>query len=44
VSRYSATPSYQGDSFVPIAIHVTASEPGSFTQIIKIWGDALADE
>ena len=41
VTRYTATPGYQGDSFVPSSITVTASEPGSFSSVIKIWGEAL---
>ena len=41
VTRYSATPEYEGDSFIPIAITVTASEPGSFTTTIAVWGSAL---
>jgi hypothetical protein len=40
-SRYEATPEYQGRSFVPIAIKITASAPGKFTTTINIWGDAL---
>jgi hypothetical protein len=42
VSQYSATPEYQGRSFIPIAIRVTASDPGQFSSTIHIWGDALA--
>lgn len=42
VTRYEATPQYQGKSFVPIAIKVTASDPGSFTTTINIWGKALS--
>jgi hypothetical protein len=38
ITRYAATPEYEGRSFVPIAIHITASEPGSFSQTIAIWG------
>ncbi len=41
VTRYSATPEYTGKSFIPIAITITASEPGSFTTTIAIWGEAL---
>jgi len=43
ISRYEASPRYEGDSFVPVAIAVKASDPGSFTQVIRIWGSALAD-
>jgi hypothetical protein len=41
VTRYAATPEYTGDSFIPIAITVTASDPGSFTTTIAVWGEAL---
>ena len=41
VSRYVAQPRYFGDSFVPSAIVITATEPSSFTYELKIWGDAL---
>ncbi len=30
ISRYSASPRYQGSSVVPIAIDITATEPGQF--------------
>jgi hypothetical protein len=41
VTQYTATPEYQGNSFIPIAIQVIASSPGNFTTTINIWGDAL---
>lgn len=41
ISRYAATPRYQGKSFVPSAIVITASDPKTFEALIKIWGDAL---
>lgn len=41
VSTYRATPQYQGKSFVPNAISIEASSPGSFSMTIAIWGDAL---
>jgi hypothetical protein len=41
VTRYQATPEYQGASFVPIAIKIVAAHPGSFTTTINIWGKAL---
>jgi hypothetical protein len=41
ITRYAATPEYAGDSFIPIAITVTASDPGSFTTTIAVWGEAL---
>src|SRR5690606_1111718 len=37
VTRYAATPEYAGDSFIPVAITVTASDPGSFTTTIAVW-------
>ena len=40
VTRYVAEPRYQGNSFVPVAITVEASEPGSFTTTINLWGEA----
>ncbi|HYW10618.1 MAG TPA: hypothetical protein VE871_01645 [Longimicrobium sp.] len=42
VSQYSATPAYQGGSFIPTAIRVVASDPGQFSRTIHIQGDALA--
>ena len=42
VTKYEATPEYQGKSFVPIAFKILASQPGSFTTSINIWGKALA--
>ena len=44
VTRYVATPVYTGDSFIPIAIQVHASEPGSFSTTINIWGEALTPQ
>lgn len=44
VKHYDATPEYQGNSFVPIAIKVTAYDPGHFSCDIKIWGAALSRE
>jgi hypothetical protein len=41
VTQYTATPEYQGDSFIPIAIKIIASNPGRFTTTINIWGEAL---
>lgn len=41
VTRYSATPEYTGSSFVPIAITIVASDPGSFTTTLNLWGEAL---
>jgi hypothetical protein len=42
ISEYRAIPEYQGKSFIPIAIRIEASNPGQFSTLIKIWGDALA--
>jgi hypothetical protein len=41
ITRYRALPEYQGDSFIPIAIKIEASDPASFTTVINIWGEAL---
>jgi hypothetical protein len=41
ITKYTATPEYQGKSHIPISIKITASEPGDFTTTISIWGDAL---
>ncbi len=41
VTQYSASPEYQGKSFIPSRIKVVASDPQQFTSIINIWGDAL---
>jgi hypothetical protein len=42
-SRYRATPEYQGRSFIPIKLTITATEPGSFTASVAVWGGALRD-
>jgi hypothetical protein len=42
VTSYTASPRYQGSSFIPIAIQIVASNPGDFTTTLNIWGDALA--
>ncbi len=42
ITQYQAIPEYQGKSFVPIAIKIVATNPGSFTSDINIWGQALA--
>ena len=44
VTRYSAMPEYQGASFIPKAIKVEASDPGQFSSVIRIWGEALLDQ
>ena len=41
IRHYSATPEYEGKSFVPIAINVKASDPGNFSTSIQVWGSAL---
>ena len=42
VTRYIATPKYQGGSFVPCAIDIKALDPGNFNEIICIWGEGLS--
>lgn len=44
ITKYTATPEYEGDSFIPVAITIVASEPGNFTTTINIWGAALQRE
>ena len=44
ISHYTATPKYQGNSFIPIAIQIVASNPGEFSSTIKIWGEALSQD
>jgi hypothetical protein len=44
ITQYKAEPEYQGRSFIPIAVKITASNPGHFTSTINIWGDALGRE
>lgn len=39
VTRYSAAPQYQGDSFVPTSIEIKATDPGNFESCIQIWGE-----
>ena len=41
IKTYQAIPEYQGDSFIPIAITISASGPARFSSRIDIWGDAL---
>lgn len=43
ITSYAATPAYTGASFIPISITIDASNPGSFTTVINIWGPALED-
>ena len=44
ITKYEATPEYQGKSFIPIAIKIVASGPGKFSTTINIWGDALSHD
>jgi hypothetical protein len=44
ITKYTASPEYQGKSFIPIAIKIVASDPGAFTTTINIWGEALSRE
>ena len=41
ITKYAATPEYQGKSFIPIAIKIVASDPGQFSTTLNIWGEAL---
>jgi hypothetical protein len=41
ISQYEAFPNYQGSSFVPMSIQINASNPGSFSTKINIWGEAI---
>jgi hypothetical protein len=41
ITHYSATPEYQGKSFIPVAINIAATDPGDFSETIYIWGNAL---
>jgi len=42
ISHYQAKPEYEGKSVIPIAIRITASNPGSYSTVINIWGSALS--
>lgn len=44
VTRYQATPTYEGSSFVPTSLRIVAHDPGRFEATIAIWGPALATE
>ena len=44
VTQYKAEPEYQARSFIPIAIKITASNPGEFSATINIWGKACERE
>lgn len=43
VTRYQATPEYEGRSFVPISIAISATNPGSFSARVAVWGRGLHD-
>lgn len=43
VTKYSAEPEYEGDSFIPVAIRVHAHSPGEFRERIVLWGKELAE-
>lgn len=38
ITKYKAVPEYQGNSFIPISIKITASDPGEVTLTLNIWG------
>ncbi len=42
ITKYTASLEYQGNSCIPIAIRIVASDPGEFITTINIWGEALA--
>lgn len=44
VTQYKATLEYQGNSLIPTAIKIVASNPGEFSATINIWGEALSRE
>jgi hypothetical protein len=44
ITKYTASPEYQGKSFIPIAVNIVASDPGEFIHTINIWGEALGRE
>ncbi len=44
ITRYAASPKYQGRSVVPISIQVRAHDPADFQAEIRIWGDALQQD
>ena len=44
ITSYTATPEYQGRSFIPVSIRIRASDPGDFTYTLAIWGEALASD
>lgn len=44
LSRYTAEPEYEGNSFVPVSIRLKAWDPGDFNFTVAIWGKALGSE
>lgn len=44
VQHYAATPEWRGSSFVPMSIHIAATDPGNLQTEIAIWGEALGRE
>ena len=42
--RYSATPEYEGRSFIPSLLRILATDPGRFEGTIAIWGKAVQNE
>ncbi|TDF61172.1 hypothetical protein E1J61_32805 [Cupriavidus sp. L7L] len=43
IRRYSATPEYEGKSFIPSMIRISASDPGHFEASVAVWGKALQE-
>jgi len=41
--HYAAQPEYEGNSFVPCAIKIVASDPADFESVINIWGRAFVE-
>jgi hypothetical protein len=44
VSRYTATPEYEGKSVVPSLIRISATDPGCFEGTVAIWGRAVQQD
>jgi hypothetical protein len=44
ISRYKATPEYEGKSFIPSLIRISATDPGRFEGTVAIWGKAVLDK
>jgi hypothetical protein len=41
LTRYSAVPEYQGESFIPIAIRIETDAPAAASIAVNVWGEAL---